>query len=108
MRLALFHPIRHSRALHKVPSLHSLAPISVAVVLFGALVTDATAQAPAAAPASAPAPAAAAPAMKPLGGERYQIGSIVVDRKARQMTIPGTCPRRRRPLEYLLTVGRAA
>ena len=88
MRLALFNSIRRSRALHKVPPHNILASVSIAVVLFGALVTDATAQAPAAAPASAPAPAAAAPAMKPLGGERYQIGSIVVDRKARRMTIP--------------------
>ena len=105
MRLALFHPIRRSRALHKVPPLHRFAPVSVAVVLFGALVTDATAQAPAAAPASAPAsaPAAAAPAMKPLGGERYQIGSIIVDRKARQMTIPARVHVIDKPLEYLLT-----
>ena len=106
MRLALFHPIRRSRALHKVPSLHSLAPIYV-VVLFGALVTDATAQAPAAAPASAPAPAAAAPAMKPLGGERYRIGSIIVDRKARTFSVQGKLIHvDDAPLEYL-AVGRA-
>ena len=85
MRLATFKSIRRSRALHKVPSLHRFAPVFVAVVLSGALVTDATAQAPAAEPAAAPVPATAAPAMKPLGGERYRIGSIVVDRKARQM-----------------------
>ena len=103
MRLALFQPIRHSRALHKVPSIHRFAPVSLAFVLSGALVTAATAQAPASEPASAPAPAAAAPAMKPLGGERYQIGSIVVDRKARQMTIPARVHVVDRPLEYLLT-----
>jgi hypothetical protein len=103
MRLALFNPIRRSRALHKVPPINRLVPISVAVALFVALVTDATAQAPAAAPSSVPAPAAAAPAMKPLGGERYQIGSIVVDRKSRQMTIPARVHVVDRPLEYLLT-----
>jgi len=105
MRLAPFHPIRRSRALHKVPSLHRFAPVSLAFVLSGALVTDAAAQTPAVAPASAstPAPAAAAPAMKPLGGERYQIGNIVVDRKARQMTIPARVHVVDRPLEYLLT-----
>jgi hypothetical protein len=103
MRLATFHPIRHSRALHKVPSHHIFAPVAVAVLLVGALVTDATAQAPASAPAAAPASAAAAPAMKPLGGERYQIGSIVVDRKARQMTIPARVHVIDKPLEYLLT-----
>jgi hypothetical protein len=105
MRLALFHAIRRSRALHKVPLHHILAPVSVAVVLSSALATDATAQVLSAAPAAAPAsaPAAAAPAMKPLGGERYQIGSIVVDRKARQMTIPARVHVVDRPLEYLLT-----
>jgi hypothetical protein len=104
MRLALSQSIRHSRALHKVPSPHSLAPIYV-VVLLAALVTDATAQtaAVAPAPASTPAPVAVAPAMKPLGGERYQIGSIIVDRKARQMTIPARVHVVDRPLEYLLT-----
>jgi hypothetical protein len=103
MRLAPFNAIRRSRALHKVPSHNILAPVSLAVVLFGALMTDATAQAPAAAPASPPAPAAAAPAMKPLGGERYQIGSIVVDRKARRITIPARVHVVDKPLEYLLT-----
>ena len=105
MRLALFQSTRHSRALHKVPSPHSLAPIYVAVVLFGALVTDATAQAPDAAPASTPAlaTAAPAPAMKPLGDERYQIGSIIVDRKARRMTIPARVHVVDKPLEYLFT-----
>ena len=103
MRLAVLNAPLRSRALHKVPSLHRLAPVSFAVVLFGALVTDATAQAPAAEPALAPAAAAAAPAMKPLGGERYQIGNIVVDRKARQMTIPARVHVVDRPLEYLLT-----
>ena len=109
MRLALFQPIRHSRALHKVPSPHSLAPIHVAVVLFGAVVTDATAQtaAVAPAPASTAAPAAAAAAMKPLGGERYQVGSIVVDRKARTLSVQGKLLRvDDAPLEYL-AVGRA-
>jgi len=103
MRLAPFQPTHHSRALHKVPSDHILAPVAVAVLLFGALVTDATAQAPAVASAPAPAPAAAAPEMKPLGGERYQIGNIVVDRKARQMTIPARVHIVDKPLEYLLT-----
>ena len=41
--------------------------------------------------------------MKPLGGERYRIGSIIVDRKARQMTIPARVHVVDRPLEYLLT-----
>jgi hypothetical protein len=103
MRLAPFNAIRRSRALHKVPSHNILAPVSIAVVLFGALVTDATAQAPAAAPAAA----ASAPAMKPLGGERYQIGKIVVDRKARTLSVQGKLIHiDDAPLEYL-AVGRA-
>jgi len=102
MRIAPFQPTHHSRALHKVPLNHMLAPVAVAVLLFGALVTDAAAQAPAVAPA--PAPAATAPAMKPLGGERYRIGGIVVDRKARKMTIPARVHVVDKPLEYLLTV----
>jgi hypothetical protein len=59
-------------------------------------------------PTGPPAPAAqaggtAAPEMKPLGGERYQIGKIIVDRKARRMTLPARVHVLDRPLEYLLT-----
>jgi len=42
-------------------------------------------------------------AMKPLGGERYQIGKIIVDRKERRMTLPARVHVVDRPLEYLLT-----
>jgi hypothetical protein len=41
--------------------------------------------------------------MKPLGGERYQIGRIVVDRKARRFTLPARVHVMDKPLEYLLT-----
>jgi hypothetical protein len=52
-------------------------------------------------------PAAGDPAasglMKPLGGERYQIGKIVVDRKAKRFTLPARVHVIDKPLEYLLT-----
>jgi hypothetical protein len=66
----------------------------------------------AAALVAAPTPAAAqddvpraAPVgeMKPLGRERFQIGRIVVDRKARRFTVPGRVHVVGQPLEYLVT-----
>lgn len=64
--------------------------------------------APAAAQAPTPAqtaPGAAAPAleMKPLGGDRFQIGRIVVDKAARRFTVPGRVHALGEPLEYLAT-----
>jgi len=41
--------------------------------------------------------------MKALGGDRYQIGTIVVDKKARRFTVPGRVHLLGKPLEYLAT-----
>jgi hypothetical protein len=40
-------------------------------------------------------------AMKPLGGDRYQIGSVIVDRGQHRLTIPGRVLLLDRPLEYI-------
>lgn len=59
--------------------------------------------------AQAPAPAATietAPRIgdiKPLGGERFQVGRIVVDKRARRFTVPGRIQAMDKPLEYLAT-----
>ncbi len=47
------------------------------------------------------APVAAAPAMQALGRDRYRIGSILVDKKARRLTVAGRVLGSDRPLEYL-------
>jgi hypothetical protein len=41
--------------------------------------------------------------LKPLGQERYQIGRIVVDKRARSFTVPGRVHVVGKPLEYLAT-----
>jgi len=41
--------------------------------------------------------------MKPLGGDRYQIGAVVVDKKARRFSVPGRVNVTGKPLEYLAT-----
>ena len=41
--------------------------------------------------------------MKPLGGDRYQIGAIVVDKRARRFSVPGRVLVLGKPLEYLAT-----
>lgn len=76
------------------------------------------AQTPAAAPAPGPAavpgpgpasaPGAAPPVgeMKPLGHDRYQIGKIVVDKRAGKFTVPGRVHVLGRPLEYFATTPR--
>ena len=43
----------------------------------------------------------AAPAMQALGRNRYRIGSILVDKKARRLTVSGRILGGDRPLEYL-------
>lgn len=55
--------------------------------------------------AQSPPQASAAPVgeMKPLGRDRYQIGNIVLDRRARRFTVPGRVHVLGRPLEYLAT-----
>lgn len=46
------------------------------------------------------------PEVKPLGLDRYQVGPIVVDQKARSFTVPGRVLRAEPPLEYIaVTVG---
>jgi hypothetical protein len=53
--------------------------------------------------ASAQTPAKPVGEMKALGGERYQIGAIVIDKRARKFTVPGRVHLRDKPLEYLAT-----
>lgn len=61
---------------------------------------------PAVAPGQAP-PGAAPPEVKDLGGGRYQIGTVLVDRQARQLVVPGRVLHiDDAPLEYV-AVGRA-
>jgi len=90
-----------------------LVPASVVLAAVAALplavVGEANAQATPA-PAATPAPPAtsgSAPApvgeLKPLGGDRYQIGRIVLDKKARRFTVPGRVHVLGKPLEYLAT-----
>jgi hypothetical protein len=66
------------------------------------------------APASPPPPPMAPPApasppsrpvgeLKPLGDERYQIGRIVVDKRAGSFVVPGRVHALGKPLEYLAT-----
>jgi len=42
-------------------------------------------------------------AMKPLGGDRFQIGAVVVDKPARRFSVPGRVNVLGKPLEYLAT-----
>jgi len=77
---------------------------------------SAMAQSPSQSPAESPAPPAAASAppssasrpppvgeLKPLGKDRYQIGRIVVDKKAGRFTVPGRVHLFNQPLEFLVT-----
>jgi len=41
--------------------------------------------------------------MRPLGGDRYQIGAVVVDKRARRFSVPGRVNVTGKPLEYLAT-----
>ncbi|MCU0768581.1 MAG: YdjY domain-containing protein [Burkholderiaceae bacterium] len=67
------------------------------------------AQAQAQAPATPPSAAASAPAapkigqLKSLGQDRYQVGRIVVDKRAGTLTVPGRVLVRDKPLEYVAT-----
>jgi hypothetical protein len=54
-------------------------------------------------PPAAPGTAAPVGELKPLGGDRYQIGRIVLDKKARRFTVPGRVHVLGKPLEYLAT-----
>ena len=49
------------------------------------------------------APAPPIGEVKPLGQDRFQIGSIVVDKRARRFTVPGRVHVLGKPLEYLAT-----
>jgi len=49
------------------------------------------------------APAPRIGELKPLGKDRFQIGSIVVDKRARTFAVPGRVHVLGKPLEYLAT-----
>ena len=53
--------------------------------------------------ARAQAPAPPVGELKSLGQDRYQIGRIVVDKRARAFTVPGRVHLTGKPLEYLAT-----
>ena len=53
--------------------------------------------------AQTPAPSSAVGELKSLGQDRYQIGRIVVDKRARTFTVPGRVHVLGKPLEYLAT-----
>lgn len=80
------------------------------------LASGASAQSAAGSPAQPSTPAVTAPSqpftsgrpppvgeLKPLGKDRYQIGRIVVDKKAGRFTVPGRMHVMGQPLEYLAT-----
>jgi hypothetical protein len=54
-------------------------------------------------PAQAQAPAPPVGELKPLGQDRYQIGRIVIDKRAGRFTVPGRVHVVGKPLEYLAT-----
>lgn len=95
MKLAPVRANTPARALSKVPSPAQAIVVSLSLALGAGQVQLAHAQ-------ESPAPAAN-PKMVSLGGERYQIGAIVVDRKARRFTLPARVHVLDKPLEYLLT-----
>jgi hypothetical protein len=92
----------YTKNIHKGSFMSASCNALVAIVALAGM-SAAIAQAPPAA-----APAAASPAsVKELGKDRYQIGTIVVDRKAGQFTVPGRILHiDDAPLEYI-AVGRA-
>jgi hypothetical protein len=55
------------------------------------------------APSRAQSPAVPVGELKPLGQDRYQIGRIVVDKRARSFAVPGRVLGLGKPLEYLAT-----
>jgi hypothetical protein len=93
-------------------------PVAV-IVVCGVLLcaSGVSAQSTTGTPAQPSAPTAAAPAkpfatgrpappvgeLKPLGKDRYQIGRIVVDKKAGRFTVPGRVHVMGQPLEYFAT-----
>ena len=89
-----------------------------ATVISGALLLGASAwaQSPAGSPAPSSAPTTAAPPppfttgrtppvgeLKSLGKDRYQVGRIVVDKRAGRFTVPGRVHLLDHPLEFLVT-----
>ena len=95
MKIAAVPSNTPERALPKVPTPAHAILASLSLVLWPGTVQFALAQE---APASQ-----ANPKMVSLGGERYQVGAIVVDRKARRLTLPARVHVMDKPLEYLLT-----
>lgn len=88
-------------------SSRTAAALLVATVLLLAARHDINAQttpSPAASsPPGATGPTAPVGELKPLGGDRYQIGRIVLDKKAGRFTVPGRVHVLGKPLEYLAT-----
>jgi hypothetical protein len=75
-----------------------LAVIGCLVAIVPTLVTAQTAT-----PSPSPKPPPAVGELKALGQDRFQIGQIVVDKRARNFTVPGKVNLLDKPLEYLAT-----
>jgi len=81
--------------------------VAVALLLAPALVWAAD-PVPATPPAaSKPAPTPSQPDVLDLGGGRYRVGSIEVDKNARSFTVPGVLNLVEGPLEYIACVRKA-
>ena len=72
--------------------------VGAATLAGASALAPAWAQAPAAPPAPDPVGE-----LKSLGDDRYQVGRIVVDKRARRFTVPGRVHALGEPLEYLAT-----
>lgn len=96
MRLAHLHPYSNKRAPTKLPVRRNCGRVAGVAACFMLSGVATAVDAP-------QAPPPASDLVKSLGGERYQIGKIVVDRKARRMVFPARVHVIDKPLEYLLT-----
>ncbi|EHR70346.1 hypothetical protein BurJ1DRAFT_1478 [Burkholderiales bacterium JOSHI_001] len=83
------------------------APVAPVAPVAPASTASAASAASTAGAASAPGRPAPPPIdIKPLGNERFQIGSIVVDKRAGSFVVPGRVNVVNKPLEYLATSAR--
>jgi hypothetical protein len=97
MRLADMHRYSQKGAPYKLPGRRKCWRVLSVAACFAFSGVAAAADTP------QQAPPPASDLVKSLGGERYQIGKIVVDRKARRMVFPARVHVVDKPLEYLLT-----
>lgn len=82
---------------------HGLLAVLAWPAALGSLQARAQTPAPPPQPAPRQAPPPPMGELKSLGQERYLVGRIVVDKRARRFTVPGRVHLLDRPLEYLAT-----